>query len=217
MSATWLFCEGQYSMKLRMYTPELEFLNLNHSTAIFWCVTLCSSLISLFQFSHLQNEVTNVTRVVIMIKWVHLSDVLRPVYDTVHTVCVSAKSLQLCQTLCDPMDCSQPGSSVWGFSRQEYWNGLPCPPPGDLHEPGLEPGSPALKADFFTTELSRKPSTYCICVYYFYSSIILIKYNGCLKNKSNFYYWCLVAAQHCINFCCTTKWLSYIYIYIFFP
>ena len=72
---------------------------------------------------------------------------LRPVYDTVHTVCVSAKSLQLCQILCDPMDCSPPGSSVWGFSRQEYRNGLPCPPPGDLQDPEIEPGSPALKAD----------------------------------------------------------------------
>ena len=33
---------------------------------------------------------------------------------------------------CDPMDCSPPGSSVLGFSRQEYRSGLPCPPPGDL-------------------------------------------------------------------------------------
>ena len=31
-----------------------------------------------------------------------------------------------------------------GFSRQEYWNGLPCPPPGDLPNPGIEPRSPAL-------------------------------------------------------------------------
>ena len=33
------------------------------------------------------------------------------------------------------------------FSRQEYWSGLPCPPPGDLPHPGIEPGSPALQAD----------------------------------------------------------------------
>ena len=31
-----------------------------------------------------------------------------------------------------------------GFSRQEYWSGLPFPPPGDLPNPGIEPGSPAL-------------------------------------------------------------------------
>ena len=45
---------------------------------------------------------------------------------------------QLCPTLCDPMDCSPPGSSVHGFSRQEYWSGLPCPSPGDLSDSGIE-------------------------------------------------------------------------------
>ncbi|CAN0563136.1 unnamed protein product [Rangifer tarandus platyrhynchus] len=44
----------------------------------------------------------------------------------------------LCSTLCDPRDCSLPGSSVRGFSRQEYWSGLPCTPPGDLPIPGIE-------------------------------------------------------------------------------
>ena len=41
-----------------------------------------------------------------------------------------------------------------GFSRQEYWNGLPCPPPGDLPDAGIEPvplTSPALAGRFFTT------------------------------------------------------------------
>ena len=37
-----------------------------------------------------------------------------------------------------------------GFSRQEYWSGLPLPSPGDLPDPGTEPGSPALQADNFT-------------------------------------------------------------------
>jgi len=48
-----------------------------------------------------------------------------------------AKSLQLCLTLCDTMDCQAPLSM--GFSRQEYSNGLPCPPPGDFPDPGIEP------------------------------------------------------------------------------
>ena len=42
-----------------------------------------------------------------------------------------------------------------GFSRQEYWSGLPFPPPGDLPDPGIEPASPvspALTGRFFTTE-----------------------------------------------------------------
>ena len=38
-----------------------------------------------------------------------------------------------------------------GFPRQEYWSGLPWPPPGDLPNPGIEPASPALAGGFFTT------------------------------------------------------------------
>ena len=38
-----------------------------------------------------------------------------------------------------------------GFSQQEYWSGLACPIPGDPPDPGIEPTSPALQADFFTS------------------------------------------------------------------
>ena len=55
-----------------------------------------------------------------------------------------AKSLQSCQTLCDPMDPKLQAPLCLGFSRQEYWSGLPVPPPGDLPVPGIEPTSPAL-------------------------------------------------------------------------
>ena len=43
------------------------------------------------------------------------------------------------------------------FSRQEYWSGLPFPSPGDLPNPGIEPGSPALQADSLPTEPPGKP------------------------------------------------------------
>ena len=59
----------------------------------------------------------------------------------------SEEVAQSCLTLCDPMDCSLSGSSVHGFSRQECWSGLPFPSPGDLPNPGIEPGSPALQTD----------------------------------------------------------------------
>ena len=42
------------------------------------------------------------------------------------------------------------------YSRQEYWSGLPCPSPGDLPDPGLEPRSPALQADALPPELPGK-------------------------------------------------------------
>ena len=47
-----------------------------------------------------------------------------------------------------------------GFSKQEYWAGLPCPPPRDLSDPGIEPASPVspeLQADSLPAEPSRKP------------------------------------------------------------
>ena len=43
------------------------------------------------------------------------------------------------------------------FPRQEYWSGLPFPPPGDLPDPGMEPRSPALAGKFSTTEPPEKP------------------------------------------------------------
>ena len=56
-------------------------------------------------------------------------------------VCVCAKSHQLCLTLCDLWTVARQAPLSMGFSRQEYWSGLPCPPPGDLPDPGIEPMS----------------------------------------------------------------------------
>ena len=44
-----------------------------------------------------------------------------------------------------------------GFSRQEYWSGLPCPPPGDFPKPGIEPRPPALQVDSLPAEPQEKP------------------------------------------------------------
>ena len=56
-----------------------------------------------------------------------------------------------CLTLATPwtVDCQAPLSM--GFSKQEYWNGLLFPSPGDLPNPGIEPRSPALQADSLLT------------------------------------------------------------------
>ena len=61
---------------------------------------------------------------------------------------VCAKSLQSCLTLCDPPETAACQASLsMGFSRQEYWTRLPCPPPGDLPNPGVAPPIPALAGD----------------------------------------------------------------------
>ena len=59
--------------------------------------------------------------------------------------CMLAKSLQSCPTLC----VARQASLSMGFSRREHWGGLPCPPPGDLPDPGIKPG--------------RVSYTFCIC------------------------------------------------------
>ena len=59
---------------------------------------------------------------------------------------------QLCPTLCNPMDCGPPGSSVHGILQTRILDGVPCPPPGDLPNPGIRPRSPALQADSFLSE-----------------------------------------------------------------
>ena len=51
-----------------------------------------------------------------------------------------------------------------GFPSQECWSGLPFPPPGDLHNRGIEPMLPALAGGFFTTEPPGKYVCVCVCV-----------------------------------------------------
>ena len=67
---------------------------------------------------------------------------------TIYDLCCAVLSLQLCPTLCNPMDCSPPGFSVLRILQARR---LPFPSPGDLPDPGIEPGSPALAGRFFST------------------------------------------------------------------
>ena len=61
--------------------------------------------------------------------------------------------------------CATPGTEAhqaplsMGLSRPEHWSGLPCPPPGDLPDPGIKPGSAALQADSLPSEPPGKPKT----------------------------------------------------------
>ena len=66
---------------------------------------------------------------------------------------IDSPAAALCTVAC------QASLSV-GFSRHEYWSGLPCTPPGDLPDSGIEPmppASPALAGGFFTTEPPKQP------------------------------------------------------------
>ena len=64
---------------------------------------------------------------------------------------------QSCPTLCVPWTVAHQASPSMGFSRQEYWSGLPFPSPGDLPDPGIEPRSPTLQSDALTSAPPGKP------------------------------------------------------------
>ena len=70
---------------------------------------------------------------------------LEPKYSSSSVVKVS----QSCLTLATPWTVAHQAPLSMGFSRQEYWTGLPFLSPGDLPDPGIEPMSPALQADSF--------------------------------------------------------------------
>ena len=68
-----------------------------------------------------------------------------------------------CNNMDGPRDChtewvSEPTWLLcrWGFSRQKYWSELPCPPPGDLPNPGIKPRFPALQVDSLWSEPPEK-------------------------------------------------------------
>ena len=61
------------------------------------------------------------------------------------------KSFQLSPTLCEPMDCGPPGSSVQGILQARILEWLPCLSPWDIPSPGIKSASPALAGGFFTT------------------------------------------------------------------
>ena len=65
---------------------------------------------------------------------------------------VKVKSLRCVWLFATPWSVAYQASPSMGFSRQEYWGGLPFPSPGDLSNPGIEPWSPTLEADALTSE-----------------------------------------------------------------
>ena len=89
---------------------------------------------------------------------------------------------QLCPTLCDPMDCSLPGSSIYGIlqARILEWVTISFSR-GSSQPPGIEPGSPTLEADALTSEPPEKPPMVVLLACN-YTVIIVI---SCLKSDSH--------------------------------
>ena len=67
-------------------------------------------------------------------------------------VCVCVLVAQPCPSFVAPWTVARQAPLSMEFSRQKYWNGLPCPSPGDLPDPGIKPRFPALQADSLPSE-----------------------------------------------------------------
>ena len=91
------------------------------------------------------------------LQWSQWNLVDSPLFHTCTRVPSRFCRVRLCVTL---WTVARQAPLPMGFSRQEYWSGLPCPPPGNLSDPGIEPTSlmsPALVGGFFTTSTDWKP------------------------------------------------------------
>ena len=74
------------------------------------------------------------------------------------------KSLNCVRLFETPLTVAYQTSPSMGFSRQEYWSGLPFPSPRDLPDPGIEPGSPNLEAGTLTSEPPGKPNRLIVAI-----------------------------------------------------
>ena len=87
---------------------------------------------------------------------------------------VKVKSLSHVRLFVTPWTIAYQAPPSMGFSKQEYWSGLPFPSPGDLPNPGIEPRSPTFQANALTSEPLGKPLmllisftsySYLLCVF----------------------------------------------------
>ena len=72
-------------------------------------------------------------------------------------VCMALSHLVVSVSFVTPWTVARQAPLSMGFSRQEYWSGLPCPPPADLPNPGIEPRTPALQVDSLLSKPPGKP------------------------------------------------------------
>ena len=87
----------------------------------------------------------------------HVTKLHRPTHSRVHLIIgkiskVKVKSLSHFQLFVNPWNVAYQAPLCMGFTRQEYWSGLPFPSPGDLPNPGIELWSPSLQADTLPSE-----------------------------------------------------------------
>ena len=132
-------------------------------------------------------------------------------------VIVIMKSLSRVRLVATPWTVANQAPPSMGFSRQEYWSGLPFPSPGDLPDPGIEPGSPALWADALPSEPPGK-SQYHLLINYFEKIFLNITLHKNFRiflptDFCFFFFWKDTAVQ----FLFQRKYFWFIFIILRFP
>ena len=114
-----------------------------------------------------------------------------------YTYSHSHKLLSHVQLFATPWTITYQAPLCMGFSRQEYWSGLPFPSPGNLSNTGIEPGSPTLQADALPSEPPGKPV------------------NKCLPPLGTCYTLPLVKDLCICNLVITWEWIIFIYPFVY--
>ena len=107
------------------------------------------------------------------------------------------------QLFATPWTVAHQASLPWVFSRQEHWSGLPCPPPGDLPNPGIKPRSPALQVDSLLSEPPGEPKNTGV------GSSSLLQGNFPTQELN----WGLL---HCRQILCQLSYPAYIFFFLFY-
>ena len=110
-----------------------------------------------FPFSRGSSQPRNQTGLSYIAGRVFTTWAIREAYLKYKKMKVKVKSLSRVWLFATPWTVAHQASPSLGFSRQDYWSGLPFPSPGELPDPAIEPRSPALQADALTSEPPGKP------------------------------------------------------------
>ena len=131
----------QLNTNINMTNIIIANIHRAFSQVLFNCIILFHEIYSTIPFSLTDRKLTHLVLFFYPVSSGRLiSTILLPTLNqerlkTVLCYAVLCLVTQSCLTLCNPTSILCP----WGFSRQEYWSGLPCPPPGDLPNPEIKP------------------------------------------------------------------------------
>ena len=147
-------------------------MSSQNGTSVCWCcyVCRCDHFNSQWDLTQSPGRVQNsvyygrrcTLQTMYLLRMCEISSFMKILSNKTFSTLVVVYSLSCVQLFTTPWITACQALLSMGFSRQEYWSGLPFPPPGDLPNSGIEPRSPALQADSLPTKLQGSPSSLLI-------------------------------------------------------